>query len=289
MLEIARRNAPIVGEAIGFENTEFVKGTIDDMTVNLEVVDEYLKEHPIQSSEGLYEYEAYVEKLRDENVLIADGSIDVIVSNCVLNLVDQNKKKCMFDEMFRVLKVGGRCVISDIVSDEDIPLEMQKDPDLWSGCISGAYQESDFIKAFEDAGFVGIETLKYDDDPWKVVGGIELRSVTVRAYKPSSESCYEGYQAVIYKGPFKSVEDDDNHVFERGARSAVCKKTFELLSKEGYREHFVLIEPNESANPLSTEKFDFSRKYRHPQETKGAKVKSQNNSSCCEPNASSCC
>ena len=74
--------------------------------------------------------------------------MDVVVSNCVLNLVECKAQSGLFEEIFRVLKNGGRAVISDIVSDEDIPMDMQKDPILWSGCISGALTEDGFSQPF---------------------------------------------------------------------------------------------------------------------------------------------
>src|SRR6266536_2945381 len=82
--------------------------------------------------------------------------IGVDFNQPMLNLVRPGDKRSLFEEMFRVLKVGGRCVISDIVSDEDVPQDMQDDPDLWSGCISGAFREDHFLKMFENAGFYGM-------------------------------------------------------------------------------------------------------------------------------------
>jgi len=74
-------------------------------------------------------------------------------------------------------------VISDIVSDEVVPEELQNDPELWSGCISGALTEEGFLVAFEKAGFYGIQILKRDVRPWRMVEGIEFRSVTIEAFK----------------------------------------------------------------------------------------------------------
>jgi ubiquinone/menaquinone biosynthesis C-methylase UbiE len=285
MLEVARRNEPIVSHNIGYSNTTFLKGSIDDLKVDLEKVDEYLSINPITNSKDLWAFNEYLEKLRSDP-LIADNSIDVIVSNCVLNLVDQDKKENLFKEMFRVLREGGRCVISDIVCDEVVPQHLRANSQLWAGCISGSYEEKAFLDAFEKVGFVGVEILKYDSNPWKVVEGYEFRSVTVRAFKPSSDLCYEGRQAVIYRGPFKSVKDDGGHEFERGCRSAVCLKTYSLLQNEGYEQHFIFIEPH-NVNHLSTELFDCSRKYRDPRESKGAKVEYKQQAGSCE--SDKCC
>ncbi len=73
--------------------------------------------------------------------------------------------------------------------------------------------------------------------------GIEFRSLTVEAWKGKQGPCFERNQAVIYKGPFKEVLDDDDHHLTRGVRHAVCDKTFQLFQKEPYREHFEFIEP----------------------------------------------
>ena len=123
--------------------------------------------------------------------------MDVVVSNCVLNLVEPNSKRQLFDEIFRVLRKGGRAVISDIVSDEEVPKRLQNDPALWSGCISGALTEEGFLRAFSEAGFYGIQILKRDSRRWQTVDGIEFRSLTVEAFKGKQGPCFERNQAVI--------------------------------------------------------------------------------------------
>jgi SAM-dependent methyltransferase len=175
--------------------------------------------------------------------MIADQSVDVVVSNCVLNLVGTESRRQLFAEIFRVLKKGGRAAISDIVSDEPVPQHMQDDPELWSGCISGAMTETEFLAAFEEAGFYGIEVVSYQDEPWTTVQGIEFRSVTVQAWKGKEGACWDCHQAVIYKGPYKSVLDDDGHLYPRGQRVAVCEKTYRLLRSGPYADHFCFVEP----------------------------------------------
>ena len=243
MLSVARRNAPIVAERIGYSNVDFRKGRIQDLALDLELLDQALQKNPITCSNDLKELDALSAQLRREQPLIASESVDVVVSNCVLNLVESVDKAQLFDEIFRVLKKGGRAVISDIVSDEPIPEKMQQDAHLWSGCLSGALTESDFLKAFETAGFHGIELVKFESEPWQTIEGIEFRSVTVQAFKGKQGPCREQRQAVIYQGPYKCVLDDDGHRYDRGVRTAVCAKTFQLLQKEPYAGHFAYIEP----------------------------------------------
>jgi SAM-dependent methyltransferase len=177
MLAVARRNAPIVAERLGYTNVDFRKGRIQDLALNLERLEAELKRRPGADLDEL------ADQLRLGHPLVASGSVDVVVSNCVLNLVESAAKRQLFAEIFRVLRRGGRAVISDIVSGADVSEAMQNDPQLWSGCISGALREDRFVQAFEDAGFGAVRVLKRDDEPWRIVSGIEFRSVTVEALK----------------------------------------------------------------------------------------------------------
>ena len=289
MLEVARRNAPTVAERIGHANVEFRKGRIQDLGLDLERLDAALRERPITDAASFLRADELAAELRLKHPLVADESVDVVVSNCVLNLVDSRSKGPLFEEIFRVLRKGGRAVISDIVSDEASPEHLQNDPELWSGCISGALTEEGFLQAFEQAGFHGIRLLKRDAEPWQTVEGIEFRSVTVEAFKGKQGPCLERNQAVIYKGPFKEVLDDDGHRMERGGRYAVCDKTFNLYRQAPYAEQFEFIEPRESIALENAEPFDCARTaLRHPKETKGQQYTATTEAStCCEPG--SCC
>ncbi len=291
MLEVARRSAPVVAERVGYGNVEFRKGRIQDLALDLEILDAELRKRPIQDSASFLSADDLAEELRVKHPLVASDSVDVVVSNCVLNLVEARHKRRLFDEIFRVLKLGGRAVISDIVSDEPVPEEMQRDPQLWSGCISGSLTEAGFVEAFAVAGFYGIELLKRDEAPWQTVEGIEFRSVTVQAWKGKQGPCYERNQAVIYRGPFQKVVDDDGHAMERGLRYAVCDKTFSLFGKAPYREHFEFVEPRVGIPPEEAGAFDcVGMRLRHPRETKGSDYDATTeNSRCCEGGGSGTC
>ena len=247
MLALARRYQDEMARKLGCRNVEFRKARIQDMALDLELAQAWLDQHPISRVEHLAGFEAQCEQLRRERPLIADNSIDVILSNCVLNLVGAGDKAKLFREMHRVLKPGGRAVISDIVCDEDPTPRIMQDPDLWSGCIAGAFREDRFLGMFEDAGFYGIEILARADMPWKVIDGIEFRSMTVRAFKGDEGPCLERTQAVVYRGPWKQVRDDDGHVLGRGERVAVCDKTCRILTDPTgpYATDIIGIEPRE--------------------------------------------
>ncbi len=270
MLEVARRNAPVVAERIGYSNVEFRKGRIQDLALDLDQLDQALQAKPVASAADFMDLYSITDELRERQPLIESDSIDVVVSNCVLNLVEPEQKPQLFDEIFRVLKRGGRAVISDIVSDEPVPEAMRNDGHLWSGCISGALTEEGFLKAFEAAGFYGVELVKFETKPWQTVEGIEFRSVTVQAFKGKQGPCFEHNQAVVYQGPFRSVQDDDGHRFDRGVRKAVCDKTFKLLQSGPYAGHFAAIEPLIKISPEDAKPFKCAANARrHPKETKG--------------------
>jgi len=290
MLEVARRNAPVLAERLGYANVEFRRGRIQDLALDFDLLDEELARQPVTSAEGLLRAASLADELRRTRPMIPDGSVDVVVSNCVLNLVDGREKERLFQEIHRVLRSGGRAVISDIVSDESVPLALQQDPGLWSGCISGALTESGFLAAFEAAGFYGIRILERQQEPWRTVEGIEFRSLSVEAFKGKEGICLERRQAVIYKGPFREVLDDDGHRMRRGERHAVCDKTFRLYQKEPYRSSFELVEPLEEVPLEAAQPFDCSRTaLRHPKETKGQDydVTTEAAGSCCAPG--NCC
>ena len=290
MLELARKYRRTIGDRLGYHNVEFRRAKIQDLQTNLELVDRYLQDNPVRSVADLARLEDYENRIRREQPLIADESIDVIVSNCVLNLVRPEDKKSLFAEMYRVLKRGGRIAISDIVSDEPVPEHLAKDPDLWSACVSGAFEEEDFLRAFEAAKFYGIQIEELRSEAYQTVEGIEFRAITVTAHKGKEGPCIERNQAVIYRGPWKQVIDDDGHTLPRGVRIAVCDKTFKLYSQPPYDGQFIIVAPREDVPIEKAGVFDCSRDHRrHPRETKGMDYNvTQLSGSVCGPD-SNCC
>ncbi|NEP07454.1 MAG: methyltransferase domain-containing protein [Okeania sp. SIO2G4] len=289
MLGLARKYQNEIATKVGYHNTKFVKGKIQDLALDLDIVEQWLMANPITSIDALAAFESECNALRKEQPLIPDNSVDVVISNCVLNLVRPQDKEKLFSEIYRVLKRGGRAIISDIVCDEDPTPDIINDPELWSGCIAGAFREDVFLKMFEEAGFYGVEILKRQEKPWQVIDGIEFNSVTVRAFKGKEGECLERNQAVIYKGPWKQVVDDDGHTLYRGQRMAVCDKTFKIYTDQNgpYYQDFLPVEPYTDIPLNSAQQFDCRRsKNRHPKETKGLdyRITSVNdNTDCCSP------
>ena len=122
-----------------------------------------------------------------ENIPLPDNSVDVIVSNCVINL--SGDKDRVFREAFRVLKPGGRFAISDVVVRGEVPQQIRKSMELWVGCVAGALTDTEYQQKLAAAGFESIDiepTRIYSIDP-------QIRdkfiSAFVRAQKPAAKTC----------------------------------------------------------------------------------------------------
>ena len=160
MLQLSRSAAAEVSAAIGYANVQFKDGAIEALDA------------PDASG----------------NPLVADASIDVVLSNCVLNLVNPEARGRLLANIRRVLAPAGRVAISDIVSDQPVPVHLQRDPELWSGCISGAWQQDDFLKAFQQLGFEQVRYVDRSVEPWQELEGIKFYAVTLVGQLPGGPS-----------------------------------------------------------------------------------------------------
>jgi arsenite methyltransferase len=118
-----------------------------------------------------------------EDMPVEDGTIDAIISNCVINLSPDKPR--VFREANRVLKPGGRITVSDIVTEGEIPEEIRRDLNSWASCVSGALPQEEYLKGIEAAGFKKPKILTesyYDTSEYDV--DFKVKSITVEAYKP---------------------------------------------------------------------------------------------------------
>ena len=151
--------------------------------------------------------------------------------------------------------------------------------------------ENEFLEMFAQCGFYGLEILVRQEEPWQVIDNVEFRSLTVRAFKGKEGPCLEREQAVIYKGPWERVLDDDGHTLCRGQRMAVCDKTYRIMTNPNgpYAKDIIGLEP---VDPVALDKakvFDCQANAIRPaSKTKGSKSQRNDGASddCCSP---SCC
>lgn len=129
-----------------------------------------------------------------EYLPVADRSIDVIISNCVINLSPEKAR--VFAEAFRVLKPGGRLAISDVVASIDLPDELRQDLQLYSGCMAGASSIEELGRIMQDVGFEQVRIVPKDESrefisDWAPGRGIEdyVVSAHIEAIKPSQTGC----------------------------------------------------------------------------------------------------
>lgn len=249
MLALARKYQDQMAASLGGERVSFRRAYIQDLALDLDALDGYLREHPIHGHEDYQRLRHWEVEQRRQRPLIPDASVDLVISNCVLNLVSDEQKAQLVSEIHRVLKPGGRVALSDIISDEHSPAHLKENPELWSGCISGAFQEEEFLRTFAAAGFVALRYDKWDVEPWQVVEGIEFRSATLTAVKSMGSECLDYGHAVLYRGPYAQVEDDEGHLYPRGARMAVCQRSYTLLTGGDYGDDFIGIAPAQAQQP----------------------------------------
>ncbi len=207
MLEVAERNRHRVSELLGYDIVDFRKGFLEEIPVD-------------------------------------DKTVDLVTSNCVVNLSPD--KKAVFSEIWRILKDGGRTVISDIVSERAIPPMIKVNNQLWGECIAGALTEEEFIASLEEAGFYGIELLQ--KVVYRDVDGHRFNSVTARGYKYEvvPDAPQNGYMA-IYRGPMKTVLDENGRAYHRGEPVSVTADTAARLQSHPYATLFTVIAPDETS------------------------------------------
>lgn len=213
MLAIARRHAPIVATNLGYAgpNVEFRKGLAESMPVE-------------------------------------DGRIDLVISNCVINLAPDKPK--VFREMFRVLRPDGRFTISDIVADRPVPNYLIHDNEKWGNCLSGALQVGDYLDGLVQAGFRGVHQMTFT--PWQVIDGIHFLSLTVTGYKLATTGGPQGVSFATLLGPFSLVIDELGQTYQRGVSHQVTAETVRLLRTPSLADLFLLTDrpvPLDAADP----------------------------------------
>lgn len=216
-LEVAERHRGYHREAFGFDNVRFLLGDIE----------------------------------RLEELDLAPGSFDVIVSNCVVNLAPD--KDAVMRGVHRLLKTGGEFYFSDVYADRRVPAAVRNDPVLYGECLGGALYWNDFLRLAQRSGF--LDPRLADDRPLAItdpalaprVGALRFYSATYRLFKLDElESACEDYgQAVVYRGSIAQQPDrfvlDKHHDIEAGRVFPVCGNTWRMLHDTRFAAHFDFI------------------------------------------------
>lgn len=214
-IEIARRHRDFHARAFGYprSNVEFLLGDLADLKA----------------------------------LGIADASIDVVVSNCVLNLAPDKRRA--FAEALRVLKPGGELYFSDVFTDRRLPRELLEDPVLVGECLAGAMYVEDFRRVMAqlriaDARICARSPITLEGPAIEAkIGFARFESITWRVFKLDLEDRYEDYgQSATYLGSMAEhphrFELDDHHLLETGKPLRVCGNSADMLGKSRYAWHF---------------------------------------------------
>jgi len=176
-----------------------------------------------------------------------DNSVDVVVSNCVVNLASDKSK--VIKEIYRVLKEGGEFYFSDIFADRRLPDEVAKDPVLYGECLGGALYYNDFEKLSKDIGFIDPRVISesvvdLNDEVKARTGAAKFISRTYRLFKIKDldAKCEDYGQFATYLGTIPHHKNifvlDDHHYFEAGRSEAICANTAKMLSTTRFSRHF---------------------------------------------------
>jgi len=213
-LAIAEQYREYHAEAFGYDNVTFMKG--------------------------------YIEKL--DELGLEDGSFDVIVSNCVINL--STDKDAVLAGVKRLLKPGGEFYFSDVYADRRVPKEVHDDPVIYGECLGGALYWNDFLslskrQGFTDPRLVEDRPLEITDPKLAAItGNIQFYSATYRLFNVDAldDECEDYGQAVIYKGTITEYPLgfvlDKHHYIEKGKVFSVCGNTWRMLQETRFKDHF---------------------------------------------------
>ncbi len=194
MLELARESQSSVAERLGYDNLEFRRGYLEDIPLD-------------------------------------DDLADVVISNCVINLSPDKRRT--FHEIFRILKPGGRLVVSDIVTDQPIPVSIKNNEKFRGECLGGALQQEQLLAMLRSAGFTAAKLIKRF--PYRKEGGVQFYSLTFGCRKPGPTDKIH----VIYRGPLAAVMTEEGKLLYKGRKTLLDRTTAEELD-----ESFFIIGDN---------------------------------------------
>ncbi|GBD98184.1 demethylmenaquinone methyltransferase [bacterium BMS3Abin07] len=183
-----------------------------------------------------------------QSIGIDDNSVDVVISNCVINLSPD--KKAVFSEIFRVLKPGGELYFSDVFTGRRVPERFRDDPVLHGECLAGALYIEDFRRMLRETGCLDYRVVSSRaislDNPGieKKIGMVNFFSMTIRAFKLQGleDICEDYGQAAIYLGSIAghphTFRLDDHHRFITGKPMLICGNTSAMLQETRFAKHF---------------------------------------------------
>jgi SAM-dependent methyltransferase len=172
---------------------------------------------------------------------VPDASVDLVAQNCLFNIFEPDDLNRALSEAYRVLKPGGRLIMSDPIATRPIPLHLQQDQRLRALCLSGALPYRDYIQHLIGMGFGQIEIRArrpyrlLDAQTYGLDAPLLLESLDLAAFKvpmPADGACVFTGKTAIYSGAEELLDDCAGHLLQRGVPLAVCDKTAAKLARQ---------------------------------------------------------
>ena len=225
---------------------------VDMTTEQIETARKYQEEQRMRfgfKASNVKLFQGYIEDLK--SIGIDDQSVDVVISNCVINL--SPAKEQVFSEIYRVLKPGGELFFSDVFADRRIPESLASDPLLRGECLGGALYTEDFRRIMAKCGWADFRYTSIRDidlqsgEIGDLLGFAAFSSRTVRAFKLDDleDICEDYGQVAYYNGGIPGhphfFDLDDHHRFFTGKPMLVCGNTASMVSNTRYSKAFKVI------------------------------------------------
>ncbi|WP_160673595.1 hypothetical protein [Clostridium sp. C8-1-8] len=238
-IKIVTKNNDIRNRLSDTANLEVLTAENYDLKTNINLISSYLNTNPTIDLAAYKILQLSVEEQKRNSPLVSDNSVDTVIIDTDVNTLDSDKFTEVVNEAFRVLEKGGKILMRLIITDEPcnhlLPININE---LKFRTIP---LEKEVIDIMDKIGFHGIQFESRSELPVKVIGQVELREFVISAYKGKQGPCLDCGQAVIYRGPWKEVFDDDGHHYVRGERVAVCSKTYGVVSRNPYKDQFIYV------------------------------------------------
>jgi arsenite methyltransferase len=251
---------------LGATSVRRVRADADDLKLDLDRLSRQWELRPPANCSDARRFFARAAADASRDAAIPDGCCAIV---CCAMQPDQTEAqvRAIVAEAFRVLRRGGVARFTVRLADEP--------------SADTLLSETAFSRALVEAGFYGVRILDRAEWPLSVERGIEIREHRIEAFRGKEGACLDCHQAVIYRGPWKKVFADDGHVFERDARTAVCEKTFRIMTAAPYAGDLIPVEPHVPVPLTQAQPFHCRSVTRSPSVTKGLEAEGASASSCC--------
>lgn len=217
-------------------------GKLSDWRLSQRDADAIIGRHRVIDSESFQQVQEALAHEAGARPFVATASRQLVLLDLLPNRLAPAAWAEAVREAFRVLAIGGSVIVAALVADEAMVDRVLPERSIFDEELSFPTEQG-LLASVAAAGFYGLRFETLSAEPVDRIAGVEMRAVVLRAFKGKEGVCLDQGHAVMYPGPWSAVEDDDGHRYLRGARTAVCAKTYALLMRAPYAGALVGINP----------------------------------------------